>query len=109
LTNGFENGTDFLQGVNHRFTLLANTSARSGACRALKRVEFMIYTTLKASFFIAVIALAASQWAYSQADRAALARLTAQAAARFDPPITGSIIQSVQTARIDPCTGATLR
>jgi hypothetical protein len=70
----------------------------------------MIYNTLKASFLIAIIAVAASQWAYSQADRAALAKLTEQAvASRYVPATTGSIIQSAQATRVDPCTGTTLR
>lgn len=63
----------------------------------------MLSTTLKAAAAIGILSFAASQWAYSHADRIALAKLTAETAARFDPPTTGSIT-SIQSSRIDPCT-----
>jgi hypothetical protein len=69
----------------------------------------MLSTTIKAVAAIGIIAYAASQWAYSEADRIAMAKLTAQASASFDPPTTGSLIQAAQATRIDPCNGQPLR
>jgi hypothetical protein len=69
----------------------------------------MLSTTIKAAAAIGIIAYAASQWAYSQADRVALAKLTAEAAARFEPATTGSIMQAAQATRVDPCNGEPLR
>lgn len=63
----------------------------------------MLSKTLKAAAAVAVLSFAASQWAYSQADRIALAKLTAETAGRFDPLTTGSTAQSAQSYRIDPC------
>jgi hypothetical protein len=69
----------------------------------------MLSTTIKAAAAIGIIAYAASQWAYSQADRVALAKLTAEATARFEPSTTGSIMQAAQATRVDPCNGEPLR
>jgi len=69
----------------------------------------MLSTILKAAIAIGFLAYAASQWAYSEADRVALAKLTADSASRFDPPTTGSIMQAAQSARIDPCNGQPIR
>lgn len=69
----------------------------------------MLSTIIKASLAIGILAYAASQWAYSEADRIALAKLTAESASRFDPPTTGSIMQAAQSTRIDPCNGQPIR
>jgi hypothetical protein len=75
----------------------------------------MIYRTLKAAVFIGLLTLAAGQYAYNSADRAALARLT-----QGDGPlVTGSVNgqgqapqrgtgmtpfpESAATVRLDPC------
>lgn len=67
------------------------------------REKYMIATTLKATAAIGIIAFAASQWAYSEADRIALERLTTEAAGQFSPATTGSVARAAQSSRIDPC------
>jgi hypothetical protein len=69
----------------------------------------MLSTVIKSALAIGILAYAASQWAYSEADRIALAKLTAESASRFDPPTTGSIMHSAQSPRIDPCNGEPIR
>lgn len=75
----------------------------------VSRDQCMLSTTIKAAAAIGIIAYAASQWAYSQADRIAMAKLAAEATSNFDPPTTGSLMQAAQATRVDPCNGQPLR
>ena len=51
----------------------------------------MVYRTLKAAIFIGLLTLAAGQYAYNAADRAALERLAQASAQDGDPLTTGSV------------------
>ncbi len=78
----------------------------------------MVYRTLKAAIFIGLLTLAAGQYAYNAADRAALERLTRASVQNGDPLTTGSIDDgdrsraswsipglpsAANAVRLDPC------
>lgn len=68
----------------------------------------LLIATIKAVVAIAFLSMLATKYlADGTLDQPALTRLATDAAkAKGEPTITGSILRSAATTRIDPCTGA---